>query len=412
MAPLLLRVGSLLVDRDRWVRSATVAVRGSKIVGLAEGAVAGRRLARKVDGAVTDLGPGVLAPGWVNAHAHLELGALHGRIPARAFGAWVGQLVKARAACAREELRAGLRADADRLLAGGTTAVGDNDALGLAAGVLRRHPLRARVFREALDAGDPARTNAALRRVQPGRPAPRLAFGLAPHAPFTVSPTLARRLAALARRRRLPLSIHYAESRDERQWLLRGAGPLARLMPGESPLREGLDLLAEAGLLGRRTLLVHANLPGPQDRERIRQAGATVVHCPGSHSWFRRGPFDLAGWIEAGVPVALGTDSSASNAELDMGREVALAAEAHPAVDPAVLLDCATRAGAEALGLGTGRLDEGAHLDAFLAEARPRSRRAALELLVRGRPTVRAVLIGGELAWDDGSQAMPAILRP
>ncbi|MBL6722272.1 MAG: amidohydrolase family protein [Planctomycetes bacterium] len=412
MAPHLFRVGSLLVDRDRWISSATVAVRRGRIVGLAAGDAAGRRLARKAGGAVADLGPGVLAPGWVDAHAHLELGALHGRLPARAFGAWVGQLVKARAACSREELRAGLRADADRLLAGGTTAVGDNDALGLAAGLLRRHPLRARVFREALDAGDPARTSAVLRRVQPGRPAPRLAFGVAPHAPFTVSPTLARRLATLARRRRLPLSIHFAESRDERQWLLRGTGPLARLMPGESPRREGLELLEEAGLLGRRTLLVHANLPGPGDRERIQRAGATVVHCPGSHRWFRRPAFDLAGWLEAGVPVALGTDSSASNAELDMGREVALAAEAHPAVDVAVLLDCATRAGAEALGLGTGRLTEGAPLDAYLTEARVRSRRAALELLVRGRPGIRAVLIGGERAWDDGSQVVPAILRP
>lgn len=411
MAPLLLRVGSLLVDRDRWIGSATVAVRRGRIVGLAQGAAAGRRLARSAGGAEWDLGPGLLAPGWVNAHAHLELGHLHGRVPARAFGAWVGQLVRERAACSREELRAGLRADADRLLATGTTAVGDNDALGLAAGVLRRHPLRARVFREALDAGDPRRTEAALRRVQPGRGAPRLTFGLAPHAPFTVSPRLGRRLAALARRRRLPLSIHYAESRDERQWLLHGKGPLARLL-GESPRREGLDLLDEAGLLGRRTLLVHANLPGPGDRERIRRAGATVVHCPGSHRWFRRPPFDLGGWLAAGVPVALGTDSSASNAELDMGREVALAAAAHPEVDPAVLFDSATRVGAEALGLGTGRLQDGGLLDASLVEARVRSRRAALELLVGGRPRVRAVLIGGELAWDDGPQSVPAILRP
>ena len=406
------RVGSLLVGRDRWIRSATLGVRGGRIVGLASGRAAGTRLERDLGGRTLDLGPGLLAPGWVNVHAHLELGALAGRVRARGFGAWIPQLVAARAACSRPQLRAGLGKDADRLLSSGTTTVGDNDALGLSAAVLRRHPLRARVFREALDAGDPARTGAALRRAQPGADGPRLRFGLAPHAPFTVSRPLMQRLARLARRRRLPVSVHYAESRDERQWLLRGTGRLARIL-GESPRREGLDLLDEAGLLGPNTLLVHANLPGPRDPERIRRARATVVHCPGSHRWFRRAPFDLQGWLDRGVPVALGTDSSASNAALDMRRELALASQAAPALDPSILLDCGTRVGAEALGFGrsTGRLEEGRRLDAYLTVERVRSRRAACELVVQGRPALVGVLVDGALEWDDESQGLAGILR-
>ena len=407
------RVGSLLVGRDRWIRSATVGVRSGRIVGLASGRAAGARLERDLGGPALDLGPGLLAPGWVNAHAHLELGALAGRVRARSFGSWIPELMAERAACSRQELREGLRQDADRLLAAGATAVGDNDSLGLSAAVLRRHPLHARVFREALDAGDPARTAQALRRAQPGADGPRLRFGLAPHAPFTVSMGLMQRLARLARRRRLPVSVHYAESRDERQWLLRGAGPLARIL-GESPRREGLELLDEAGLLGPGTLLVHANLPGPGDPDRIRRSGATVVHCPGSHRWFRRRPFDLEGWLERGVPVALGTDSSASNAGLDMRRELALASAAAPGVDPAMLLDCGTRVGAEALGLGrsTGRLEEGRRLDAYVTVASARSRRAACELVVQGQPALAGVFVDGGLEWDDGPQGLAGILRP
>ena len=88
--------------------------------------------------------------------------------------------------------------------------------------------------------------------------------------------------------------------------------------------RRAIRALERAGLLGSRTALIHANWPGPGEVERVAAAGAMVVHCPGSHAFFDRAPFPLDRYRAAGIPVALGTDSAASNAALDMRREMRL----------------------------------------------------------------------------------------
>ena len=98
---------------------------------------------------------------------------------------------------------------------------------------------------------------------------------------------------------------------------------------------DGLDRIEAAGLLGRRTSLVHGNYPSSGELPRIARSGATVVHCPGSHAFFRREPFPLARYRRAGVPIALGTDSAASNGSLDMRREMALLRRAHAGLAPA-----------------------------------------------------------------------------
>ena len=91
---------------------------------------AGSRAAR--DGRARGLGGGVLTAGLVCAHAHLELTALEGRVPAGGdFVDWIGALLRARGELSREEARAGLERGARALLASGTTTVGDIDSLGL-----------------------------------------------------------------------------------------------------------------------------------------------------------------------------------------------------------------------------------------------------------------------------------------
>jgi 5-methylthioadenosine/S-adenosylhomocysteine deaminase len=89
--------------------------------------------------------------------------------------------------------------------------------------------------------------------------------------------------------------------------------------------------------LGPRTLLVHCNDLNDEDIRRIRARGASVVVCPGSHVYFHRGEFPLARLHSAGVPVYLGTDSLASNEDIDMAREVDLAAQLTPQLPRSVV---------------------------------------------------------------------------
>ena len=379
------------------VKDAGILIRGGRIIEIATSAAGTRRLVRNSGVVPEDHGPGIWTAGLVNAHAHLELTALGNAVPRLPFARWVSALMGARSELGRTALSRGLAQGADRLLNTGTSTVGDNDSLGLAAGVLASHPIRARVFREALDAWDPKRTAKARRFSRaPRRGTATLAFGFGPHAPFTVSSALARSLAQDARRRRAPISIHFAESRGENQWMLTGNGPLAGVLP-KSPGISSLDYLEEASLLGSRSALVHCNHVKKSEIERIAQSGACVVHCPKSHEFFRRAKFDPEPWLRAGVVMALGTDSVASNPDLDMRAEMARLRETSPNLNPERIWTMATEGGARCLGWGQrlGRLEPGRAADLALWDLAPRSRAGALEALTGSSPEIRQMIVAG-----------------
>lgn len=397
MAVRLWTARSLVVGEEpRVLAGGGLLIEGGCVRRVLEGPSAVRRAAREATSRM-DLEEGVLTTGLVNAHAHLELSGLRGRLPRGGdFAAWVRALIAARARRGAARLARDARRGADRCLGTGTTWVGDIDTTGALLSGLGRHALRLRVYREVLDAGDPARSAAALARVQRALPrSARRLEGLAPHAPFSVSEGLMRSAARLARRRDLPVTIHWAETAAEVEWLARGSGPLAELL-GASPRVAGLDLLERNGLLGPRTSLVHGNHPARGEPARIAAAGATLVHCPGSHAWFDREPFALERWRRAGVRLALGTDSLASNDDLDLAREMALVRRAHPALDPREVWSWATEGGARALGVSdrAGRLAPGRSADLVCWDVRDEAARP-LEALTSGAASVRGVWIAG-----------------
>jgi aminodeoxyfutalosine deaminase len=407
----LLQARWLLANPDTLHGGGGVLLRGGRVVEVLESPA---QVARVHGAVVHDLGDVLLAPGLINAHAHLDLTALGGRVSAEGgFAAWVPRLLHERATTDAAVLTGGLREGADRLLATGTTWVGDVDSTGLATVELARHALPATVYREVLDGGDPARTGAAFDSVAEPLEAPLemdvadaspRREGLSPHAPFTVSPPLLARLGQLARARGLPLAIHWSETEAELDWLERGGGPLAALLQA-SPGRSGLDLLEQAGLLGARTALIHGNYPGPGEPERLAAAGVTLVHCPGTHKFFGRPEAPLARYREAGVCLALGTDSRASNQDLDLRAEMVRLRDTQPSIEPREVWRMATQGGARAIGVeDTGSLYPGARADlaAFVVSASCEV--SLLDELTAGQPRVRGVWAGG-VRWSAPSCA-------
>lgn len=380
---------------ERWFDGGGIEVSRGRIVRVLTSPAAVRRASRRASRA-HDLGDAWLVPGLVDAHAHLELTALAGSLrPGVAFGEWVRTVLARRAALSARELDAAVRAGAQRLLESGTTTVGDIDTCGAATRTLASTPLRHVLFRETLDAWNPARTAGALasvRRALP--PRARRREGLSPHAPFTVSRELLAGVAALAKRRRAHVAVHWSETENELAWLERGDGPLAPLL-GPSPRRRGLELLDEAGLLGPGLALVHGNHPHADEPRRLAERGVSIVHCPGCHAWFGRARFPFEVYERRRVRIALGTDSLASNLELDMRGELSRFAASGFGVRPARIFRMATSDAAAALGLGdeVGELAPGRAAD-FVAFA-PGERARPFEHLVHARPRVLGVWIAG-----------------
>lgn len=392
----------LVVDAERVLDGGGVVVDGDgRVAAVLE---TESEVRRRREGEVCDLGEGVLAPGWVNAHAHLELTGMEGLVErGEVFPDWIEALLRERKDLGQAHYDAAVKSGADRLLSRGTTTVGDVDSSGAAARVLATHPLRAVILREALDVGDPtraARVLASLRR--PLAKGEGMTEGLSPHAGYTVSDALLQELGRFAESRRVPVQVHWNETPEEARWE-RGEPSAFDGLVGASTGEPTLARLDAAGLLRGPASLVHANHPAKGDADLLHERGVVIVHCPGAHAWFDRGPFDLVGWMDAGVDVAIGTDSLAGNDDLDMGREVALLRSAHPDLSPAAAFDMATRAPARALGLGgrVGELCVGAYADLVLHTIEGE----VFETITRGESIVEGVWVGGAEVFLGADQA-------
>lgn len=331
---------------------------------------------------VRELGDVLLTPGLVNPHTHLELTCYAGQLAPAALWDWLPALVQRRRAPGQmEREHAAVRVGALQSLAAGVTCVGDISRCGWHAEVLRPLPIRKVCFFELLALADhPPRTVAELRAGVAGVPQDeRLRVGVSPHAPYTVSAGDIRRALELAAEFGLPWCMHWAETTEEVAFV---AGALDALPPWladlvrkqgwSSPRRPGCELLEEVATGLPAGLLAHCNYATAQDAERIAAAGHTVVYCPRAHRFFGHPRYPLRELRAAGVRVALGTDSAASNDDLDPRAEGRLVLEQFPELLPGEVLAMITRDAAESLGLGeeVGTLDVGrwADLAAFPVE--------------------------------------------
>lgn len=343
-------------------------------VSVRDGAIAwiGRAGARDAPrGEVVELGHGVLLPGLVNAHCHLELTHLAGRIdPGGGFVSWVERLVDARPRFADAEVDAGIARGIAESVAAGTAAIGDVSNTLRSVPPLAASPLRAVVFHELIgwDPGVATDTVAGAERrleeVGGRRPAPNVEVRIAVHAPHSVSPELMRAIAD----RGGPAAIHLAESREETGFLAtgtgewsaflrrRGLGHVAFAGSGRSPVAY-LDGL---GALRRGTVCAHCVQVDAGDCRLLAARGASVVLCPRSNRTLDVGRAPLEDLLAAGVRCAVGTDSRASAPSLDLLQEAAALHREWPGVPAATIIRMATIEGARALGLdGLGAIEVG-----------------------------------------------------
>src|SRR5262249_13937669 len=154
------------------------------------------------------------------------------------------------------------------------------------------------------------------------------------------------------RQHSLALATHLAESRAELELLQQRRGPfvdfLADLGVWDSEgLVDGPSQILELNGSIENALFIHGNYlnadcPFPK--------GATVIYCPGTHAAFGHEPHPFRSLIQRGVRVALGTDSLASNSDLNVFEEVRFLHQRFPDLPGGLLLRMATLNGAEALG--------------------------------------------------------------
>ncbi|MEW6251769.1 MAG: amidohydrolase family protein [Planctomycetota bacterium] len=325
---------------------------------------------------VLELGNVVLTPGLVNAHTHLELTCYAGLLRPAPFWEWIPELARLRAAAGQvERERAGVAEGAWQSLRAGVTCVGDISRRNLHWPVLKTLPLRKVCFVELLSLADhpprnPEELRAAVAQVEEDD---FLTVGIAPHAPYSVPGEQIRAAVRLAGELGRPWCTHWAETREERGFLLGDGAALPAFLCAlleqcgvRPPGCSAIPYLEECCAGGPPGLLAHVNYVEGDDAARLAAAGHTVVYCPRAHHFFGHPPHPYRALLASGVRVVLGTDSLASNESLSLLAEARhLRRQTPDAPPPDVLLRMMTLEPARALGLGEriGSLEPGKAAD-------------------------------------------------
>lgn len=277
---------------------------------------------REASGSCRDLGDVTLVPGLINAHAHLELSHLAGKLPAcRGFEAWADGLFAALRA--HRVSRADVERAAAEVRRSGTCFVADvvGREAEMVRSVLEAEGMGGHLFRELSGRRGVPDFSAAD---WPGPWSPSV------HALYSTDPALAREAKGWCASHDLPFSLHLAEVPGENELFLGRGGDFAEFLRTRRILPKGfvppgmsaVAYAAELGLLDGRTLAVHCIHVDEADIGILVRSGAGICLCPRSNERIGVGEAPVAALHAAGATLCLGTDSLASNDDLDLWAEL------------------------------------------------------------------------------------------
>jgi cytosine/adenosine deaminase-related metal-dependent hydrolase len=374
------------------------------------------RLQREYSGEIKEFPGCVIMPGLVNAHSHLELTHFPSwklrkgiDYSPRTYVDWVIQIIKIRRALSRTELEHSVMEGIRVSLECGTTTIGEIITDRSLIPVYETTPIRGRLYLEAIGQ-DPVRTESLLEELENALDSfsnERLKPGLSPHAPHTLSTGFLKGLSALSLSRFVPSAVHLSESREEEAFMADSSGRIAELLypfagwenyippPRHTTSAAYLETL---GVLNPMTSVVHCVHVTPDDVHILKKCGVNAILCPRSNERLAVGKAPAALLKKSGVPLALGTDSLASNDSLSLWDEMRFLINEFPTVfSPQEVLEMATIGSARALKLDgeVGSLGKGKKAD-FLVRypARKMTAEDLSEVLIE-ESRLAEVYIGG-----------------
>jgi len=324
---------------------------------------------------VMDARGGIIMPGLVNTHTHAAMSLFRGLADDVPLTSWLNDYIfKAEAQWLNPEsvYNGTLLSCAEMLLSGTTTFCDGYFFEDAVAEAVQQAGMRAILAQGIVDfpapgVPDPKKNVAEAARFIEGwkGKSPLITPGLFCHSPYTCSKETLKGAHKVADEAGSLFQIHVAETQSEVKEIEK--------RHGASPVQH----LDRIGILNARTLLVHAIWVDEADIACMARRHVGVSVATESEMKLASGVAPIPEFLQKGLAVGLGTDSSASNNNLDMFQEMDTAAKLHKVkrLDPTVLdarqvLTLATRTGAEAIGLGEqiGSLEKGKKADLIIID--------------------------------------------
>ena len=359
----LLIKNATVVLPDGQTKTANIAVEGSKILAIGE-APADFIAEQTID--AKDM---LAIPGFVNAHTHASMTLLRSYADDMELMTWLNDHIwPVEAKMISNDIYWGAALAAVEMIQSGTTTFADmyGPFMERVADVVTESGMRGVLSRGIIgvapDGEKKLEENVTLYEDYNGAANGRIKVMFGPHAPYTCPPEFLKKVAAAAQRLGAEVHIHMNETKAEIEQITKQYG------------KRPFEYVEDTGLFESPTLAAHCVHLSDDEIAIIKKHNIRVAHNPGSNMKLASGIAPVPRLLKEGVTVALGTDGTSSNNNLDMLQEVQLAALLHkvneydPLAVPAFeALKMGTEYGAKAVGLdGIGRLEAGAKADIVL----------------------------------------------
>jgi len=282
---------------------------------------------------------GIICPGFVNAHCHVELSYMKGLFrKGTGMAGFIDQINALRDTSSKEDRLAALKAAMDDMWAQGVQAMADISNCADSFSVKASHPMYTRTFLEVFGAvpSECEEVMAGVTKLQADARALGLDAAPTPHSCYTMSPQLLT-ASSKAGLEDGYLSFHSEESDEEEQMMMYGSGPMwdnriANGIPtppvtGTSSLEYFLERVTSAvpAPVPGNVLLVHEcclTADGARLAKKVLQHPYLAV-CPLSNIFIHNTLPPIPIMRESGIPICIGTDSLSSNDQLSIAAEIA-----------------------------------------------------------------------------------------
>ncbi len=372
-------MGSL--EADISIRDCTILpMNGRKIIGRGIIAIKGDRISHmgKASGAtkiraekVIEGRGRVVIPGLVNCHTHVAMTLFRGIGEDQDLGRWLNETIwPLEAKLKPRDVYDGALLGCLEMIKSGTTCFADMYFYeDMVAKAVEKAGLRAVLAPGILEAGNPERGERLLKEgvefaeKYHGAADGRISVRLGPHAVYTCSPSLLKKVREAASSLNVGIHVHLAESKE-----------MGKLVKERHGLTE-VELLETIGFLKPDVLAAHCIYLSEKERQIMAKHDVKVAYNPVANMKIAQGIPKIKDLMDLGVTVGIGTDGPASNNALDMLKDVKFAAllqKVHymdPTIMPAYhVMRMATLDGAKALGLEAtvGSLEAGKKADIVL----------------------------------------------
>ncbi|HEO98511.1 MAG: metal-dependent hydrolase [Campylobacterales bacterium] len=317
----------------------------------------------------------VLYPGFINTHVHLEFSANSTTLKYGTFMSWLDSVVENRNDLIHMCDNALMLNKIEEMLHSGITTFGAISSFGAELEACMKAPQRVVFFNELIGSNAAyvdALYNDFLERVKASQactPEDRITPAIAIHSPYSVHPVILQRAVQVAKQNNLPLSAHFLESQDEREWLEDGNGGFKaffeKYFNTSTPLTT-IDEFMHAfdTYPAHFTHCVQAN---EEELAYLASKGHSIAHCPRSNRLLGCGRLAIEQLRTLQMPFTVATDGLSSNWSLNIFDELRAALMMHHA-EPLnqlsqLLIQSVTSDAAKILGINTGSIEAGRESD-------------------------------------------------